>query len=110
MRDAKLLLNNFSGKPEDIYLFIGRYARAAFGNSMATSRCWSTRRREADPRWRCWCCTTTPPANNAYDPTEGLPDSKVGIFTQSLYDEANAEGWTVISMKKDWKQIFAWEK
>jgi len=27
-----------------------------------------------------------------------------------LYDEAKAKGWTVIRMKNDWKQIFAWEK
>ena len=33
-RPPKLLLNNnFSGKPEDIYLFIGRHPKAAFGNS-----------------------------------------------------------------------------
>ena len=46
----------------------------------------------------------------AYGPAQGLPDSKVGTFTQALYDEAKAKGWTVISMKNDWKQIFAWEK
>jgi hypothetical protein len=34
----------------------------------------------------------------------------VGTFPQALYDEAKAKGWTVISMKNDWKQIFAWEK
>jgi len=34
MRPPKLLLNNnFSGKPEDIYLFLGRHPKAAFGNS-----------------------------------------------------------------------------
>ncbi|MGA8876724.1 MAG: hypothetical protein WB555_14405, partial [Candidatus Korobacteraceae bacterium] len=31
-------------------------------------------------------------------------------ITNNLYDEAKAKGWTVISMKNDWKQIFAWEK
>jgi tRNA uridine 5-carbamoylmethylation protein Kti12 len=46
----------------------------------------------------------------AYGPAQGLPESKVGTFTQALYDEAKAKGWTVISMKKDWKQIFSWEK
>ena len=46
----------------------------------------------------------------AYGPAQGLPDTKVGTFTQALYDEAKAKGWTVISMKNDWKQIFAWEK
>ena len=43
----------------------------------------------------------------AYGPAQGLPDTKVGTFTQALYDEAKKNGWTVISMKNDWKQIFA---
>jgi hypothetical protein len=42
----------------------------------------------------------------AYGPAQGLPDSKVGTFTQSLYDEATAKHWNVISMKNDWKTIF----
>jgi len=46
----------------------------------------------------------------AYGPAQGLPDSKVGTFTQALYDEAKARGWVVISMKNDWKQIFSWQK
>jgi len=40
---------------------------------------------------------------------QGLRDSKVGTFTQALYDEANDKGWTVISMKDDWNRIFAFE-
>ncbi len=39
----------------------------------------------------------------------GLPDTKVGTFTQALYDEAMKGGWIVISMKRDWKKIFSWE-
>ena len=42
-------------------------------------------------------------------PAQGLPDSKVGTFTQALYDEAKKNGWTVISMKNDWKRIFAFD-
>ena len=42
----------------------------------------------------------------AYGPAQGLPDTKVGTFTQALYDEAKKNGWTMISMKNDWKQIF----
>ena len=45
----------------------------------------------------------------AYGPATGLPDSKVGTFTQALYDEAKRNGWTVISMKRDWKRVFAFE-
>ena len=40
----------------------------------------------------------------AYGPAQGLPDTKVGTFS---YDEAKKDGWTVISMKDDWKRIFA---
>jgi hypothetical protein len=28
------------------------------------------------------------------------------MFSQSLMNEAKQRGWTVISMKNDWKQIF----
>ena len=45
----------------------------------------------------------------AYGPALGLPDTKVGTFTQALYDEATKQGWVVISMKNDWKHIFAFD-
>jgi hypothetical protein len=45
----------------------------------------------------------------AYGPAQGLPYTKIGTFTQALYDEAKKDGWIVISMKNDWKRIFAFE-
>ena len=42
-------------------------------------------------------------------PGAGPARHKVGAFTQALYDEAKKKGWTVISMKNDWKKIFAFE-
>ena len=45
----------------------------------------------------------------AYGPAEGLPDIKVGTLSQDLYDEAKKDGWIVISIKNDWKKIFAFE-
>ena len=45
----------------------------------------------------------------AYGPAEGLPNSKVGTFTPALYEEAKKNGWSVISMKSDWKRMFAFE-
>ena len=51
-----------------------------------------------------------PTREYGYSPAEGLPDTKVGTFTQSLYDEAKTKGWSIISMKHDWKRIFASEK
>jgi len=49
--------------------------------------------------------------NNAGKPEgiQGRPDSRVGTFTPALYDEATKQGWPVISMKRDWKRIFAFE-
>ena len=46
----------------------------------------------------------------AYGPAKGLPDVKLGAFTQALYDQAKKGGWTVVRMKDDWKQVFALEK
>jgi hypothetical protein len=34
----------------------------------------------------------------------------LGAFTQAVYDEAQKAGWTVVSMKNDWKSVFAPEK
>ena len=45
----------------------------------------------------------------AYGPAQGLPDTKVGRFPPQLYDEAKKDGWIVVSMKNDWKRIFAFE-
>ena len=44
-----------------------------------------------------------------YGPAGGLPDTKVGTFSDSLMMYAKANGWPVISMKNDWKRIFAFE-
>ena len=51
-----------------------------------------------------------PTREYADGPAEGLPASNVGTFTQALYDEAKAKGRNVISMKKDWKRIFSFDK
>ena len=39
-----------------------------------------------------------------------LPAAHVGSFPQSLMDGAKDKGWLVISMKKDWRRIFAFEQ
>lgn len=46
----------------------------------------------------------------AYGPGGGLPDTKVGTFSDELMGKAKSSGWIVISMKHDWKRIFAFEK
>jgi haloacid dehalogenase-like hydrolase len=42
----------------------------------------------------------------AYGPALRLPDTKLGAFTPALYQQAKKDGWTVVSMKDDWKQVF----
>jgi len=41
----------------------------------------------------------------------GIRDRKshIGALDKAL-DEANAKGWTVVDMKKDWKVVFPFEK
>jgi len=36
-------------------------------------------------------------------PASWASHTKVGTFTQALYDEAKEKSWTVISKKKAWK-------
>jgi len=43
----------------------------------------------------------------SYGPAQGLPDVKLGAFTPALYGEAKRGGWIVVSMKNDWKTVFA---
>jgi haloacid dehalogenase-like hydrolase len=111
MRPPKLLLNNnASGKPEDIYLFIGRHPQAAFGNSTGDRQMLEYTQAGGKSGLMMLVLHDDPAREYAYGPAQGLPASKVGTFTQALYDEAQSRGWNVISMKKDWKRIFSFEK
>ena len=108
MREPKLLLNNdLAGKPEDIYLFLGRHPRVAFGNSSGDRQMLEYTQACGGASLEMLVLHDDAVREYAYGPAHGLPDSKVGTFPQTLYDEAKAKGWTVISMKNDWKQIFA---
>ncbi len=110
VRPPKLLLNNnFSGKPEDIYLFIGRHPQAAFGNSTGDQQMLEYAQ-AGGGTLMMMVLHDDAQREYAYGPAAGLPATDIGTFTQALYDEAKARGWIVISMKNDWKRIFAWEK
>jgi phosphoglycolate phosphatase-like HAD superfamily hydrolase len=108
-KDPKLLLNdNNAGKPEGIHMVIGRRPYASFGNSTGDRQmCEYTKAGDGE---RLAMLVLHDDANReyAYGPAQGLPDTKVGTFTQALHDEAKSKGWTVISMKNDWKRIFAY--
>jgi phosphoglycolate phosphatase-like HAD superfamily hydrolase len=109
-KEPKLLLNdNNAGKPEGIHLMIGRRPSAAFGNSTGDRQMLEYTKAGDGARLAMIVLHDDAEREYAYGPAQGLPDTKVGTFTQTLYDEAKKNGWTVISMKNDWKVIFPFE-
>ena len=110
-KEPKLLLNdNNAGKPEGIHLMIGRRPYAAFGNSTGDRQMLEWTGAGSGARLKMLLLHDDAAREYAYGPAQGLPDSKVGTFTQALYDEAKKDGWTVISMKNDWKRVFSFEQ
>ncbi len=110
-KEPKLLLNDDNaGKPEGIHLMIGRRPHAAFGNSTGDRQMLEYTKAGDGARLAMLVLHDDATREYAYGPAQGLPDTKVGRFTQKLYDEATSKGWTVIGMKKDWKRIFAFEQ
>ena len=109
-RDPKLLLNdNNAGKPEGIYLMIGQRPYAAFGNSTGDREMLEYTGAGDGARLMMLVLHDDAQREYAYGPALGLPDTRVGTFTQALYDEAKRKRWAVISMKNDWKRIFAFD-
>jgi hypothetical protein len=111
MRPPKLLINNdFSGKAVDIYLFIGGPPQAAFGNAAGDRQMLEYTQSSGNRALMMLVMHDDAAREYAYGPADGLPASKIGTFPQSLYDEAKAKGWNVISMKHDWKRIFSFDQ
>ncbi|HVJ56520.1 MAG TPA: HAD family hydrolase, partial [Terrimicrobiaceae bacterium] len=110
-KEPKLLLNdNNAGKPEGIHLMIGRRPLAAFGNSTGDRQMLEYTKAGDGVRLSMLVLHDDAEREYVYGPAQGLPDTKVGAFPQALYDEAQKDGWIVISMKKDWEKIFAFEQ
>jgi hypothetical protein len=108
MRDPKLFFDdNHGGKAVGINLFIGRRPSAAIGNSDGDREMLEYTTAGRGARFGMLVLHDDPVREYAYGPAAGLPDTKVGTFPQSLFDEARTRGWTVVSMKKDWKRIFS---
>ena len=106
-KEPRLLLNdNNAGKPEAIHLMIGRRPCAAFGNSTGDRQMLEYTRAGDGLRLAMLVLHDDERREYAYGPAQGLPETRVGTFTQALYDEAKSRGWTVVSMKDDWKEIF----
>ncbi len=109
-KEPKLLLNdNNAGKPEGIHMMIGRRPYAAFGNTSGDQQMLEYTTAGDGARLGMLVLHDDARREYAYGPAQGLRDTKVGAFTQKLYDEAKKKGWTVISMKDDWKKIFEFE-
>jgi len=109
-KEPKLLLDdNNAGKPEGIHLMIGRRPNAAFGNSSGDRQMLEWTKAGDGARLSMLVLHDDAKREYAYGPAKGLPASKVGAFPQDLYDQATKQGWVVISMKDDWKKIFAFE-
>jgi hypothetical protein len=109
-KDPKLLLNDDkAGKPEGIHLMIGRRPYAAFGNSTGDRQMLEYTKAGSGSRLAMLVLHDDAIREYAYGPALGLPDTKMGTFDQALYDQAAKQGWTVISMKRDWNAIFSFE-
>jgi hypothetical protein len=89
---------------------IGRRPHAAFGNSTGDRQMLEYTAAGGGARLMMLVLHDDAQREFAYGPAQGLADTKVGTFAQALYDEAKKNGWTMISMKNDWKHIFAFEQ
>jgi hypothetical protein len=119
MRDGKPVLArlpelNFiddkAGKPVGINQHIGRRPIAAFGNSDGDRQMLEYTQGGGGARFMLLVLHDDATREYAYGPADGLPDVKLGAFPQVLYDQAKKDRWTVVSMKNDWKRVFAFEK
>jgi phosphoserine phosphatase len=109
-KEPKLLLNDDkAGKPEGIHLMIGRRPVAAFGNSGGDKEMLEYTTAGSGARLAMIVLHDDAKREYAYGPAQGLPATKVGTFSQALYDQAAKNRWTVISMKNDWKRIFSFD-
>ena len=109
MRDGKPVLMKLAeidhvddgpGKPVGIQKFIGRRPIAAFGNSDGDQQMLQYTAAGSSARFMLIVRHTDADREYAYD-----RKSHIGKLDKAL-DEANAKGWTVVDMKRDWKTIF----
>jgi phosphoserine phosphatase len=115
MRDGKpvivrLPVLNFIDDKADkvigIYEHIGRRPIAAFGNSVGDQQMLEYTQGGTGARFELLVLHDDAAREFAYGPARGLPDVKLGSFTPALDEQAKRDGWTVVSVKDDWKQAF----
>ncbi len=102
-------IDDKAGKPVGINMFIGRRPVAAFGNSDGDRQMLEWTGAGDGVRLMMLVFHDDAKREYAYGPADGLPDTKFGTFSPSLMEEAKKKGWVVISMKDDWKRIFAFD-
>src|SRR6266700_2399599 len=113
MRDGKPVLvrlpeinfiDDKAGKPVGINQHIGRRPVMAFGNSDGDKEMLEYTEGGSGARFMLLVLHDDAAREYAYGPAKGLPDVKLGAFTPALYEKTKKNGWTVISMKDDWKK------
>lgn len=93
-------LDDKAKKPVGIHRHIGRRPIAAFGNSDGDLEMLEYTAAGKGPRFCLYVHHTDAEREVAYD-----RESHVGKLDKGL-DEAKARGWTVVSVKDDWKSVF----
>ena len=95
------LIDDKAGKPLGINSHIGRRPLAAFGNSTGDQQMLEWTQAGGGTRLMMLVHHDDAEREYAYG-----PESKIGTFSDALMAEAKKNGWSVISMKDDWKTIF----
>jgi hypothetical protein len=98
-----VFIDDGPGKPEGIYRHIGKRPIAAFGNSDGDLQMLQVTMAGEGRRFALIVRHDDGEREFAYD-----RQSHIGRLDKAL-DEAQAKGWTVVSMKNDWKRIFSFE-
>jgi hypothetical protein len=93
-------IDDKAGKPVGIHKFIGRRPLLAFGNSDGDFEMLEWTTTGPGPRLGAILHHDDAEREVAYDRA-----SSVGRLERGL-DEAPARGWTLVSMKRDWKRVF----
>jgi phosphoserine phosphatase len=107
VRLAQLNFNDDKAdKPVGINQHIGRRPIAAFGNSVGDQQMLEYTQGGSGARFELLVLHDDAAREFAYGPARGLPDVKYGFFTPALEEQAKKDGWTVVSMKDDWKTVF----
>jgi phosphoglycolate phosphatase-like HAD superfamily hydrolase len=94
-------INDKAGKPVGIYQHIGRRPILAFGNSDSDMQMIEYTMAGEGRRLGLFVHHTDAEREYAYD-----RKSHVGTLDKAL-DQADANGWVIVDMKKDWKSVFA---